>query len=417
MIKRDKLGIFGQETWYGQRRLGCSAALLLALLGCSDEEESSPSYALLVNGMEQQWKLLPHRLSLSELRLTPPAGAAGWVLSAQNNGGPFGTIDESSATVDHALLYGDGIKVVHGSVKLQIAAGKSSQEQQVTRSEDGLQLDDDMVAVPLLRGFRFSSNDYAAVPTWASRYDPANGFTSTGLGMRLSGASRAAGVTSFRVTAVSRLAACDRDDASNKDDMNGVVPLASSWLTVDYSVIYLPAGRVTAGSLSFFLNYSQYAKDGVHMTGPTEAQRTLTLKGQPGPAAAVAALQGFDLLSNDAKEKDPACVVNKAAKVSGPGRYVRTVRARARLKSYAAATGSGQVVLDLLLSNDAPDGFKAMEAGSMCVRARGEAVLLQLDRATALRDQQARLAGLKGGERKEQALDFCKLLPAEIACP
>ena len=395
----------------------CTALLLLAALGCSDETEESHSYALLVTGVEQQWKLLPHRLSLSEVRLTPPAGAAGWVMTHQNNGGPFGAIDSSSATLDHALLHGAGVRVVHGSVKLQVPAGKSQHQQQVTLQEDP-QPPDDQVAVPLLRGFRFSSNDYATAPSWASsRYDPAKGFTTAGLGMRLTGVARGGGVTSFLVTVTSKLAACDRHDAPNNDDMNGVVPLASSWITVDYSVIYLPADRVTAGSLSYFLNYSQYATDGVHMTGPAEARRTLTLKGQPGPAAAVAALQGFDFLSNDAKDKDPACVVKQAAKVKGPGRYIRTIRARARLASYDAATGGGEVVLDLLISNDAPDGFKAMEAGSMCVRARGEAVLLQLDRAAALGGRQAKLEGLKGGERGEQALDFCELLPAEIPCP
>lgn len=407
MIKRDNSN---RLRWAG-------ALLLLAGLGCSDDEGETPGYALLVSGLEQQWKLLPHRLSLSEVRLTPPTGAAGWLLSAQNNGGPFGTIDSSTATVNHALLYGAGLRVVHGSVKLQVPAGKSKRQQKVTRSETDLQFGDDLVAVPVLRGFRFSSDDYTAAPSWASSYDPAKGFTSTGFGMELSGAARAGGVTSFTVTATSGLAACDRYDAANKDDMNGVVSKASSWLTVDYSVIYLPAARVTAGSLSYFLNYSQYAKDGVHMTGPTEAKRTLTLKGQPGAAAAVAALQGFEMVSNDAKDKDPACVVNKAAKVKGPGRYIRTIRARAKLASYDAAAGSGKVVLDLLFSNDAPDGFKAMEAGSMCVRARGEAVLLQLDKATVIKDQQASLAGLKGGERKQQTLDFCKLLPAEIACP
>ena len=418
MIKRNETATAHGVPSYKPRSLPCAGALLLlAALGCSDDEVDPPGYALLVSGMEQQWKLLPHRLSLSEVRLTPPSGTSGWVLTHQNNGGPFGTIDSSTATVDHALLHGTGLRVVHGSVKLQIPAGKSQHQQKVTRPEGDLQLGDDLVAVPVLRGFRFSSNEYATAPSWAGSYDPAKGFTSTGFGMRLSGAARAGGVTSFTVTAISALAACDRYDAANKDDMNGVISQASSWLTVDYSVIYLPAARVTTGSLSYFLNYSQYAKDGVHMTGPTEAQRTLTLEGQPGAAAAVAALQGFDMVSNDAKDKDPACVVNKAAKVKGPGRYIRTIRARAKLASYDATAGSGKVVLDLLLSNDAPDGFKAMEAGSMCVRARGEAVLLQLDGVTVLKDQRASLAGLKGGERKQQALDICKLLPAEIACP
>ena len=393
--------------------------LLLAAVACSDPEEEpgTPRYALLVNGLEQQWKLLPHRLSQSEARLTPPAGGAGWVMSAQNDGGPFGTIDESAATLDYALLHGAGLKVTHGSVKVQIPAGKSQQQQQVTLTEADPP-DAALVAVPLLRGFKYSSNDYATAPSWAaSRYDPVKGFTSAGFGMAVGQATRAGGETSFAVTVTSRLAPCDRHDASIKDDMNGVIPLASSWITVDYSVIYLPPGRVTAGSLSYFLNYSEYAKDGSHMSQPVEAKRTLTLTGQAGPAAALAALQGFDLLSNNAKDKDPACVVKNAAKVSGPGRYIRTIRARARLTSYDAASGAGKVVLELLLSNDAPDGFKAMEAGSMCVRARGEAVLLQLDQARVLRDRGATLEGLKGGERKQQALDFCKLLPAEVLCP
>jgi hypothetical protein len=186
---------------------------------------------------------------------------------------------------------------------------------------------------------------------------------------------------------------------------------------VDYSVIYLPAGQATSGSASYFLNYSEFAKDGKHVTAPAESARTLKLQGKPGPAVAIAALQGFDLLSNDAKDKDPACAVKAAAKVKGAGRYIRTIRARAKLASYDAASGAGKVVLDLMFSNDAPDGFKAMEAGSMCVRARGDAVLLQLDGVTVLRDRQVKLSGLKGGERKEKRLDVCAALPAGIGCP
>ncbi len=393
------------------------AGLLLAAAGCSDEDEAAPTYALLASGLEQQWKLLPHRLSRSEARLTPPTGGAGWVASAQNDGGPFGTIDESAATLDYALLHGTGLRVTHGSVKVQIPAGKSQQQQQVTLTEadppDGA-----LVAVPLLRGFKYSSNDYATAPSWAaSRYDPAKGFTSAGFGMALGKASRAGGKTSFSVTVTSRLAPCDRYDASIKDDMNGVIPQASSWITVDYSVIYLPAGQATAGSASYFLNYSEFAKDGKHVTAPAESARTVKLQGTPGPAVALAALQGFDLLSNDAKNKDPACAVKAAGKVKGAGRYIRTIRARAKLASYDAATGAGAVALDLMFTNDAPDGFKAMEAGSMCVRARGDAVLLQFDGVTALRDRQVKLSGLKGGERKEQKVDVCQALPAGIPCP
>ena len=393
------------------------AGLLLVAVGCSDDREATTTYALLVSGLEQQWKLLPHRLSRSEARLTPPAGGAGWVMSAQNDGGPFGTIDESAATLDYALLHGAGLKVTHGSVKVQIPAGKSQQQQQVTLTEADPP-DAALVAVPLLRGFKYSSNDYATAPSWAaSRYDPVKGFTSAGFGMAVGQATRAGGETSFAVTVTSRLAPCDRHDASIKDDMNGVIPLASSWITVDYSVIYLPAGQATAGSASYFLSYSEFAKDGKHVTAPAESARTLTLKGKPGPAAALAALQSFDMLSNDAKDKDPACAVKAAAKVKGAGRYIRTIRARAKLASYDAASGAGKVVLDLMFSNDAPDGFKAMEAGTMCVRAGAAAVLLQLDGVTVLGDRQVKLSGLKGGERKEKKLDVCAALPAGMPCP
>ena len=122
-------------------------------------------------------------------------------------------------------------------------------------------------------------------------------------------------------------------------------------------------------------------------------------------------------LQADLNQRKTARYAEAAGKVKGAGRYIRTIRARAKLASYDAATGAGAVALDLMFTNDAPDGFKAMEAGSMCVRARGDAVLLQFDGVTALRDRQVKLSGLKGGERKEQKVDVCQALPAGIPCP
>ena len=386
-----------------------------ALTACGEADLTR--YAVLPHGFEQQWKLLPHRLSLLELRLGQDSGVAGWRFTAQNNGGPFGAIDTSSARVNYALVTGSAFRVHQGALKVYIPPGQDGQTHNVSINQQDLELDNDWEAAPILRGYRLSTSDYASPPPWAGTYDPGSGFTSTGFGVRVHDLQRAGGQVSFSVSVTNRLAPCDRDDPLKKDDMNGAIPKAGSWITVFYSVVSLPRGQATSGRLQYFLNYPQFASNGVHMEQPAAALRTLTLRGQPGLASAVVALQGFDLLSNHPQQKDPSCTIRQKPGCAGAGRYIRTIRARADLRTYDAIKGEGEVVLDMMYNNDSPDGFKAMEAGSMCVRAEAEVLLLQLSGATVEPGLRVQVEELKSGDRADQAVGVCAQMPANIICP
>lgn len=375
------------------------ALLLLVLPACGEQQPSGA--VVLTHGLEQQWKLLPHRHSRVELRLLPPAAGLSWRVASRNDGGAFGLIDSATSRLHHTLLTGHGFAAVHGELTVRIPAGKTTQTRAVSLPDAPLALEDaGWEAVPLLRGFELSSNSYTSPPAWSDRYDPAQGFTSAGLGVQLGGAARTAGSVTFNVTVANRPSPCDRHDASKKDDMNGVIPLADTWITVHYTVLALPRGRATAGELTTFVNYPTFASDGKHVSIPLLAQRTITIQGRPGQPGALAALQGFDLLSNDAQKKDPACPVKQAPTCKGPGRYIRSLAARAELLSHDRSSGQARVAFHLRLDNDAPDGFKAFEAGTMCVRATGRAVLIQPGgEATVHGPLTTEVSGLQSGVR------------------
>jgi hypothetical protein len=393
--------------------------ILLALAaawapGCS--EPSPPCLALVPGGFEQQWKSLPHRLSLLELSVMPPAESDDWQLVAQNDGGTFGGIDRTSSRVNFGLAVGRSFRIVHGSIKVEIPASQSVRTAAASLTDDDLALDTTWEATPFLRGFRLSTDDYTAPPPWSQRYNPAFGFTSTGFGVRVHDTERGPGKVTFSVSVTHRLAPCDRSDPTKQDDMNGVIPLAASWITVYYSVISTPVGHATAGKLRTYVNYPQFAKDGSHVSVPGMSERTMTITGSRGPAGALVALQGFDLRSNDPNRKDPTCVITQKPECQGPGRYIRTIRARADLRSYDPNSGAGQVALDMRFDNDAPDGFKAFETGSMCVEATGEVVLLQFEDATILGGMQGELQEVKSNQRKAAPLGVCDQLPPDAPC-
>lgn len=331
--------------------------------------------AVIAAGLEQQWKLLPHRLSRLEVRML----VAPYRLASQNDGGPFGALDKTTGRLDHQTLTAPGLTVTHGEVKLEISAGKTGTSKQVS-----VPLSGDGAAAPLLRGLLLSTNDYASPPTWKDRYDPAQGFTSAGLAVRLQQIKKAAGALTFTVAVENHQAPCDRDDASIKDDMNGVIPLARSWITVAYSVVQIPGGAAISGTHSYAIKYPDFGAAAGAVSVPSLAARSFQMGGQPGLAHAAVALQGFRFISNDSANPMAGCTDLRKAGTKGPGRYIRTLRARAKLTSHDSTTGKVQVELDLMLANKAAATMGGVETGSMCVKAEADVALLQLPAGATL---------------------------------
>ena len=370
-------------------------ALLPFTLSCGEEDTTAEEMgtAIIPSGLEQQWKLLPHRFSHLELRLLSEP----YRLATRNDGGPFGAVDRAAGGLWHRTVKSPGLKVTHGQVKLEIQPGMHSATKGVAVP---LEADSSAAVAVVLRGLLLSTNDYPTPPAWKSSYDPANGFTSAGLGVRLKNPIRQVGRYSFDVQVTNRLSPCDRDDASKQDDMNGVIPRASSWITVEYSVVEVPGGSATAGSSFQDISYPDFGALAAPVKVPSLAARTITLQGKPGLASALVGLAGFEFESNTSSTTGAACTDKRKTGTKGPGRYIRTVRARGLMTSYDRKTGEARAELDLMFANKAAAGMGGVETGSMCVKATGDLVLVQLPSgATMDTVKKTGATDLKSGER------------------
>ncbi|MCC6747058.1 MAG: hypothetical protein IT371_05320 [Deltaproteobacteria bacterium] len=398
------------------RRSGASLALALLAACSADGADNEAGYVALPHGFELAWKLLPHRLSRAELRLLPPTGAAPPQLATQQNGGSFGAIDRYGAQLDYALLVADGLRVAHGTTTLELAPGQTDADAEVTVGLPSHAPAGPVFAV--LRGFRISTADYATPPPWNDRYDPAQGYTTTGLALRLGPARHEAERAHFTVHASFRLAPCDRSDPARQDDMNGTIPLARRWITVEHTLVALAEGQLTRGAHGYFSSYPAFAQNGVHVVDPPPRERSETLRGAPGWPRALALLQGFDFRINDPGDKAASCTIQQREECAGPGRYLRTLRARVVGRSYDATSGLAQLEHDHAFHNDAPDGSKLLEEGNVCGRLRAETLLLQLPATARLREGlAARASDLKSGERTTSPVEVCRELPAPAPCP
>ncbi len=397
------------------RRFAWLTPLLLCALACGEEDAALQGFVVAPAGLEEQWKLLPHRLSYLDLRLRSPGGGKGWRLSARNDGGPWGAIDSTSFRMDYRVATAPALKAINGEAALEIPAGAESASQAVSVPVPP----GSMTAVPLLRGLLLNTNGYVTPPDWKTSYDPAHGFTSAGLAVRLTDVVMQGGNLGFKVAVRNKFAPCDRHDASKKDDMNGAMKKAKVWITVAYTVLFLPPGALaTTGSQTHHISYADYGASAPAVKQPSLAERTLKLKGTAGLSRAMVGLRGFDFTSNDDTKPVAGCAVKAKAECKGTGRYIRTLRARAALASMDSASGEAQVTLDLMFANKAADSMGSVETGTMCVQATGDVALIQLpDDAWISPERKAEVSELKSGDQVEQEINMCQGLPANVVCP
>lgn len=347
--------------------------------GCADD---APSPVAVTTELTHRWDLLPHRLSRLEITMQPDDDGGG-TLVGRNDGGTFGAIDRAVARQAFAVHRGAGLAAVPLSVALELApTGGVDPEAFVVAGEargPAGALADARASIATLRGYRISTDEYAAPPPFAGDptlpYDPADGFTTQGLGIQLGEPRLDGDEVVVPVTARVSLGPSDRPD------MNAAIPQARVWVRVDLLALGAlgAAGHAARGEVAYTLSTPTYGMDTVHPHAD-DAQQQVAVAGEPGLPGGVVGLSGFDLWLNAPGRIDPDCMVVQDEEnswgelVSGPGRYVTELTTRVWDVAYDAAAGRADARVDLYLSNRST----VYEEGNLCLGARGEVSLLQL---------------------------------------
>ncbi len=364
-------------------------------VGCVSEEPEPVGTVIVTQELDVHWELLPHRVSAMELTLDPTQDTSGTV-RAFNDGGSFGFLDTPGVRYGLEVWQSRKLRSHSGSVTVELPPGSEvdgepfavrvTVELPVGPDVPGDLVEPGAMAV-LLRGYAIDTDSYETPPDFATDpdlpYDPAHGYTTQGIGIRLGPPSHQMGNVAFDVTVRNSLGLADRGD------MNAAIPQATTWVRVDYVLVsVLDGGTAVRSEVSYNLSTAEYGQGTVHPHAPM-TQQQLLLQGEPGVAQALFGISGFDLWVNVDGHKDPGCIVTQDATnawdepISGPGRYLTELGVRLWETQYDAATGQGEAHLDLHLSNTSA----SKEVGNLCVGARGEVVMLQLDDPEAVRIQ------------------------------
>jgi hypothetical protein len=368
-------------------RFHAALLTLCFLTGCSSDDAtpaSKPHRVLVSTELTTRWKLLPHRVSLLEIASLPHPESDSVALVGQNEGGSFAIFDEVVNRQAFTLYQSSALRAVEASVQIEIPGPGSTLPEDFVASGDARvaagALGKSEALVALVRGFRLSTNEYATPPPFASDpdlpYDPAQGFTTQGIGIQLGSPTLDGDDVVVPVSVRNSLGPADRPD------MNAAMPKASSWVRVDLVVVGAPGASSAAyrGEASYTLSTASYGKNTEHPHADAASQ-LVTVSGTPGLSAGLLGISGFDIWLNAPGHIDPDCAVVQdpinawKEPVSGPGRYLTELSVRLLDPSYEPQTGSGSARVDLYLSNRST----VKEVGNLCLGMRGEVSLLQLD--------------------------------------
>lgn len=360
------------------------AVTLLLAAACNDKDDKGPAPVVVTTELTVSWDFYPHRLSVLELALEPSSGASGGELHAQCDGGDFGILDTPRARYGFSVWRSSRLRAVPGSVELEITPSSQvngepfSAEQEVRVPAGPLETAGALAA--FVRGYRISTDEYEVPPPFETDpdlpYDPAYGYTTSGVGISLGTPQMLGDEIALTVRARNSLALSDRGD------MNAAIPQATTWMRVDFVLVGAAGANVqaTEGEASYYLSFPDYGRQTVHQHADPGVQH-VSVSGIAGPARALFGLSGFDIWLNIDGRTDPSCVVTQDATnawgepISGPGRYVRELSVRIWDEQYDPATGTGDVNVDVYLSNSSE--FK--EVGNLCLGLHGRVTMLQFD--------------------------------------
>lgn len=346
----------------------------------SDTSIAPPGVVPLMTGFRVFWDGLPHRISFLELTFEKTPESDTGDLTGRNDGGPFGAIDTTLFEYDLEVWESSSLIGLSGAVELEIPPEAADFTVTEAISIPALDLTDASTLVAFLRGFRISTDQYDTPPDFESDptlpYDPADGYTTQGIGFSLSRPTIDGENIVFDVEIRNSLGVADRQD------MNAAIPEATTWVRVDYLVVGAFGSNtgVTFGQTNYTISEATYGQNTVHEHANLEKQQ-IELVGSSASSAALFGITAVDYWLNMEGHHDPECEVITdelnylGEPVSGPGRYLRELSARLSETEYDAATGTGQTHLDMFLSNSS----LVTEIGNLCLGLAGEVAMLQFD--------------------------------------
>ena len=359
---------------------GWLVLLIAGLMGCSQ----SPVETQIPTGMNLGWKSLPHRIAATELTANITAETP--TITAQNNGGDFGAVDTATAQYHTISIAHPGLVVEEVSANFVLepssdpTAGEAYLQTQTLTLPESLN-GSESVAV-FIRGFRIDTDLYETEPAFETQetlpYDPALGYTTGGFGMGSSDPLRGDGGWTIEAFARNRLAISDRED------MNGAIAQATTWMRVDFLVIGLPQDvKLSRSDADYKLSYPDFGSQTDHPHANND-QQTIAFEKNENTAILGFGIQSLDLSINVEGLYDPSCeVVSEEInfwneEISGPGRYMREFTA-ALSNMQTQTDGSVQGQFDLHISNSSAMN----EVGNICAALSGRALLLRTADASA----------------------------------
>jgi hypothetical protein len=400
-------------------RFGCfTCDWVLAVLvagvvwvGCGEGEHGRREPVVVATELKLRWDILPHRISLFDLKLTEMPGSR-MALYAVCDGGEFGLIDVPRVRYAMTTATSSHLVAKQGSASIEIPPGSEvegepfSSEATVTLEAGELERAGAMAV--FLRGFRISTDEYSEPPGFETdpdiAYDPARGYTSLGVGIRLDRPVVEEGQVEVGVRVRNSLGLSDRED------MNDAIPLATTWMRVDFVVVGVVGvdGATSRGLVGYDLGFAEYGTRTDHPHAPPELQE-VEVVGEPGLRNGLLGIAGFDIWANQEGRHDSTCQVvqdelnSEGEPVSGPGRYVRELSLRLWDRSYDSASGAGRAKADVYFSNSS----EYKEVGNLCMRMEAEVTMLQLDDPAAeIRSHEPVEVELESGVEESVEMDL-----------
>ncbi|MDP8254921.1 MAG: hypothetical protein P9M14_04170 [Candidatus Alcyoniella australis] len=339
-------------------------------LALSDPQPSvSPpcARAVVTSGLGYGWERLNHRLSLWRITpefggLCPPKVPDDASLGMAVVGGSFttGTLFRDNPWFDYDYFSVDSpqVRFIPGRAVLYVTGPEFITEEQLQIQLPDLGEFVPSTAVALVQGMEIYTGVEQSDPEFPADYDPALGYTSKGLGIRLSRPELTNGRATFDVRVRCQAAVADRDD------MNAAVPHSTTRMVVDYLLVLIDQGAAIEQSHGYTLHYDKpKLLREQQIDHATAEQRRVELQGTPGLQTAFIGLAGFNWKLFEGARGD----------------YLRALSCRARLAQYDPASGLAVVDLDGYASHASIIAYE-----SMVNDFSADVVLVQLASGSAL---------------------------------
>lgn len=350
--------------------------------GCRGAKIEPLETVVIPTHLALRWDLFPHRISFMELLFIPSEDGEGGTIEARCDGGSFGAIDTPKVRYGLTVWRSSRLLSVPGSVVIVIPPESEANGEpfsaSATVSVHSKKLLRTHALAAYIRGFQITTDVYDTPPSFENEipYDPSEGYTTGGIGIALEAPERDGDEIRVSIRARNTLLPADRKD------MNAAIPLATTWVRVDFIVVGALGrnARAVSAEKSYSSSFAEYGRNTVHPHAAEEEQ-LFPIQGDPGPDRALMGISAFDIWLNVEERHDPDCIVMQDEinswdePVSGPGRYVRELAAALSDQTYDPMKGEGTARLDLFISNSSM--YK--EIGNLCLGFWGRVTMLQFD--------------------------------------